>query len=559
MLPRETTQLSDPPGSLDEALATLHQLAVLGAAFETNGGAAPGAHLTGGPDDKTVAQARYQSLIEQIPAVTFLASLSGGQNQLYVSPQIESLLGFTQDEWLSEPILWYRQTHPEDRDRVSMAFAASCATGEPFRDVFRVLTQAGETVWVHAQAQLVRDERGELLFLQGVGFDVTEQYRGREAREQLIQEQAARAEADRERHRLREIFTHLPAAVVLLSGENHCVEFMNPVAVELAVTGEGALGRPYAEAFPDLARHLLQAFDTTRTTGATFSAPELSVSSPLWPDQHFFNVFCQSLEDARGRFLLVHAVDVTEQTRARQEVEAALNLRDEFLSIASHELKTPIAALTGQAELVQRRLERNIQLEPQQIQRALATILRQSGRLTQLVTQLLDVSRFEAGKLAIDPQPGDLALLVEQVVDRARMMTQRHQITLDAPPHIAAVVDELRLEQVLTNLVDNAIKYSPAGGAIKVTLREAPPGWAELSVRDHGLGIPPERRHHIFERFYQAHEGGHRIGLGLGLYISRQIVQLHGGSIEPEFPADGGTRFVVRLPLANRAPSLPTG
>src|ERR1041385_3150374 len=140
MLPRDTTQLSDPPGSLSEALVTLRQLAVLGAAFETNGGGAPGAQLTSGADDKAVAQARYQSLIEQIPAVTFLASLSGGQNQLYVSPQIESLLGFSQTEWLSDPILRYRQTHPDDRARVSLLFAESCATGRPSSDSFRVLT-----------------------------------------------------------------------------------------------------------------------------------------------------------------------------------------------------------------------------------------------------------------------------------------------------------------------------------------------------------------------------------------------------------------------------------
>jgi signal transduction histidine kinase len=115
-------------------------------------------------------------------------------------------------------------------------------------------------------------------------------------------------------------------------------------------------------------------------------------------------------------------------------------------------------------------------------------------------------------------------------------------------------VDPLRLEQVVTNLLDNAVKYSPNGGAIKVTLalrraRDTAADWAELSVRDYGLGIPPEQRGQIFERFYQAHGNGHKSGLGLGLYISRQIVELHGGEICAEFPPDGGTRFVVRLPI----------
>ncbi len=115
--------------------------------------------------------------------------------------------------------------------------------------------------------------------------------------------------------------------------------------------------------------------------------------------------------------------------------------------------------------------------------------------------------------------------------------------------------DPRLLERILQNLVSNAVKYTPAGGAIDVTLSRSGPAAAELSVRDRGVGIPPERRGQIFERFYQAHTNGHRNGWGLGLYISRQIVELHGGEIRAEFPEDGGTRFVVRLPLEPAEPA----
>jgi signal transduction histidine kinase len=101
---------------------------------------------------------------------------------------------------------------------------------------------------------------------------------------------------------------------------------------------------------------------------------------------------------------------------------------------------------------------------------------------------------------------------------------------------------------VLTNLLDNAIKYSPEGGQIRIELEQPSPGSARLVITDRGVGIQPERRQHIFDRFYQANEGDHVSGMGLGLYISRQIVELHGGSIWPEFPSDGGTRFFVDLP-----------
>ena len=545
MLPRSSSSLLDARHEIGAAFAALRDLAALGDAF---GGLEPSAAVPPHPNGQGLAQAQYRSLVEHIPAVTFLASLAGGRNQLYVSPQIETLLGFSQTEWLSDPILWYRQTHPEDRNRVSTLFAESCATGRPFSDTFRVLTRSGEIVWVHAQAHFVRDPQGQLLFMQGVGFDVTEQYRAREAREQLIREQAARAEADRERNRLRDIFMHLPAAVVLVSGDTHQVEFMNPPAVQLAEFGLDAAGQPFETAFPELAVSLAPVLETARSLRQSASLREFSVSSPRWPEERFFDAVCQGFAFAREEVLLVHIAETTEQVRARRQVEAALHLRDEFLSIASHELRTPIAGLVGQAQLAQRRLQRNQRLEPEQIERALSSIVRQAAKLSQLLTQLLDISRLENGKLAIQREPCDVAEILTQVVERARSITRQHDITLDAPAALVGNFDGLRLEQVMTNLVDNAMKYSPVGGAILVRLRESPGGWAEISIRDHGMGIPPERRAQIFERFYQAHDG-QRGGLGLGLYISKQIVELHGGTIDAQSPPDGGTLFVVSLPL----------
>ena len=129
--------------------------------------------------------------------------------------------------------------------------------------------------------------------------------------------------------------------------------------------------------------------------------------------------------------------------------------------------------------------------------------------------------------------------------------------SLSAPPGVWAGVDGLRIEQVLINLLDNAIKYSPAGGSIEVEVDVHPSASdvVEVAVRDHGLGIPPDKRGQIFERFYQAHADAHTSGMGLGLYISRHIVELHGGDIRLEFPPDGGTRVVVRLPTAPAEPA----
>jgi PAS domain S-box-containing protein len=120
------------------------------------------------------AEARYRSLVEEIPAVTFMAALDEGINELYVSPQIVDLLGFTQQEWLDDPVLWHRQLHPEDRERWHLEFARTCATAQPFRSVYRFLAHDGRVVWVLGEAMVVRDKAGRPMFLQGIAFDITE-------------------------------------------------------------------------------------------------------------------------------------------------------------------------------------------------------------------------------------------------------------------------------------------------------------------------------------------------------------------------------------------------
>jgi PAS domain S-box-containing protein len=130
------------------------------------------------------AEARYRSLVEDIPAVTFMAALDEGINEVYVSPQIVDLLGFTQEEWLNDPVLWHRQLHPEDRERWHLEFSRTCATAEPFRSVYRFLARDGRVVWVLGEAKVVRDEDGRPMFMQGVAFDIT---RIKDAEEELKQ------------------------------------------------------------------------------------------------------------------------------------------------------------------------------------------------------------------------------------------------------------------------------------------------------------------------------------------------------------------------------------
>jgi PAS domain S-box-containing protein len=132
------------------------------------------------------SEAKFRTLVENIPAVTFIAPLDESEPELYVSPQIEALLGFSQKEWLEDPVLWHRQLHPEDRDRWNLQFAPTCSRGEPFRATYRFIAKDGRTVWVHGSANMVRDEDDQLLFLQGVAFDITAIKAAEEERERFF-------------------------------------------------------------------------------------------------------------------------------------------------------------------------------------------------------------------------------------------------------------------------------------------------------------------------------------------------------------------------------------
>jgi signal transduction histidine kinase len=181
------------------------------------------------------------------------------------------------------------------------------------------------------------------------------------------------------------------------------------------------------------------------------------------------------------------------------------------------------------------------------LRQALSAIDQQSFKLARLVNQLLDVSRIDAGRLTLERKVADVVGLVEDVVASARVNTFRHEFTVTAPSGALALVDPLRLEQVFRNLVDNAIKYSPDGGPIEVAV-EVTGSVLRVHVADRGLGVPSGERGRIFDRFHQAHPAHRLGGMGLGLYISRQIVELHGGRIEAEWPAEGGTRMRVEIP-----------
>ena len=330
----------------------------------------------------------------------------------------------------------------------------------------------------------------------------------------------------------------------------------------------GVAGRAVAERRPIWTSDVLQdpSFvlnEEARDVAAT-SGSSAILGVPLWSRGEIIGAL--TIGDRAGRRFLPDEVALLEAfghqaaialdnarlhedaLRRGAEAEAAVRLRDEFLSVAAHELKTPLTSLRGFAQLGVRLLDANGQLDPAVARLALEGIDRQSDKLGRLVTRLLEVSRFDAGQFSLERQETDLVPLLVEAAREARERAPGHEIVLEAPSAVVARVDRVRIDQVVTNLLDNAIRYSPRGRPITLELATPTPDTICLAVRDHGRGIDPDHRERIFDRFFQAHADDHASGMGLGLYVGRQIARSHGGDLQAEFPEGGGSRFVLTLP-----------
>ena len=243
------------------------------------------------------------------------------------------------------------------------------------------------------------------------------------------------------------------------------------------------------------------------------------------------------------------ALVVYQDVSALKEAE---RLKDEFIAIAAHELRTPLAILKGYAETLLLGQQGRELEEAQWQKEALDNIELATRQLVELTEALLDVTRLQAGRLELHPEPSDLIALARRVIKRMQRTTEQHRLSLyTSQEHLVVPLDPGRMEQVLTNLLGNAIKYSPQGGPIEVTV------WAEpqaeevvLSVHDEGIGIPAQQQAGIFGRFFRADNAHILPGTGLGLYICRSLVELHGGDIWFESTEGVGTTFYLRLLLS---------
>jgi len=364
---------------------------------------------------------------------------------------------------------------------------------------------------------------------------------------------------------LREIFMKAPAAIAALRGPQHVFQVANPRYLQL-VGKPHVIGKPVREALPEIeGQGFFELLDHVYTTGEPFVGRE----TPVWLERDgvleevFLDFVYQPLRQRDGPVngIFVHVVEVTPQVRSRRELEQvnrelqdADRMKDEFLATLSHELRTPLTSILGWTQMLMAS-----EHPVEQVMTGMETIHRSAHAQSRLIEDVLDVSRITTGKMRLDRRPTDLPSVIEAAIETVQPASDAKEITIRVALDRGLgpqLVDPDRVQQIVWNLLSNAIKFSPPGSTANVVLRRAG-SQAVIEVRDEGPGIDPQFLPHLFERFRQADSSSKRAhsGLGLGLALTRNLTELHGGSIEVESEPGRGSTFRILLPIAGgRAP-----
>jgi PAS domain S-box-containing protein len=421
-------------------------------------------------------------------------------------------------------------------------------TGEPYlakEFPVAVSTPSGEkTVFMNGVYHPLRGPDGSIEGVMVFAYEVTDQV-------------LARKKVEEAERLFRTLTNHAPVGIFLSTAEGDC-EFVNPRWCELAgLSPEEARGKGWAEALHSEDRErVFREWYEAALAGRTFESryrfrtPQGRVS--------WLQGAAVALRDSKGLLTgyLGTITDITERERADREreqllseLQQAVRQRDDFLSVASHELRTPLTTLRLHLELLERMVTRQVPDRSSDRERGkLEKMGRQIARLEELINTLLDVSRIAQGRLELRREDMDLCELVREITSRFSEEAEEAGciVSLIARCPVRGCWDRLRLDQALTNLMTNAIKYG-TGKPIEIDVGVSGDR-AQVRVVDHGIGISPVDRARIFDRFERAVSSKHYRGLGLGLWIARQIiVELHGGSIEVGETSGGGATFTIEL------------
>lgn len=478
---------------------------------------------------------KYRDLIDTIDGIVWEANPEF--NFTFVSKEAERLTGFTREEWMQNGF-WTAHIHPEDKEEAITFCIEQTAKAIPHDFEYRFITKDNQIIWLRDLVTVVM-ENGKFKGLRGIMVDITEKKKIEELFKQT-------------QIRMRTILENEPEGIIILDREGRIQE-TNPGALVICgkKSGDDLLTKKFSDLVSDPYKDLFFEM-TAKVARGEKSRLEFELKEPkCWVD-------VQSVPLPDNLILMV-ARDATEKKQldlARDELlskaEKSIQMRDDFLSVASHELKTPLTPIKLEIQLVKQYLQfANKDIVPKfdLIMKHLLDADKQFDRFLKLVANLLDVSLISADRLILEREKVDLSRLIEEVCQSFAREYEINGVTLSThiENNIVGSFDKIRIEQVVVNLLSNALKYG-SGKPVELSLQKEKDK-INLSVKDQGIGIAKDDQKKLFEKFERIAPVKNYPGMGLGLYISNNIVKAHHGRIKVESEPKHGTNFIVEIPL----------
>ncbi len=481
------------------------------------------------------SEARYRGLLETAPDPVVIIDSAG--HIRFVNAQAEHVLGYRSEELLGQEVevlipQRYRETHRRYRERfVAMPEVRKMGRG------LTLYARRKDGSELPVDISLSPFSSPEGLTVTTIIRDVTER------EENLARVQAARAEAERERTLLEALLDSAPVGILFVERATERVRCNSVLETMLGQTLEPDSGRrQYLHSLRHLDGQAMRVDELPSTRaleGHEVRAEEYLVCRAEQRLPVLASAAPVRGEDGEVRGAIVTIQDIS----TRRELE---RLREEYVGLISHDLRTPLQNISLRAQLLLRVLRQKQLAEESASAEAL---LRNARRMSEMVEELLEGSRLEAGQVELHREPLDLVRFLEEVLERAMPPDARARLRLEGGATVPEVpADPFRLERVVVNLLTNALKYSESGTPVVLRL-EREGGQVKVSVRDHGQGLRPEEAERLFTKYYRTQEGQRAKGVGLGLYISRLIVEAHGGHIQVESRPGEGSTFTFTLPL----------
>jgi PAS domain S-box-containing protein len=469
-------------------------------------------------------------MVESAPAYFYVADPSNAST-IYRSPQAVPMLGYSLEDWRSNPGLWAETLHADDKERVLAEITAAIKGGKPFRTEYRIRKKSGAYLWVRDHGTLVVNPSGPGMIFQGVVMDITEQME-------------AAQDAQRIEDRLALLLRSAPVMLFSLTPEGVITAAGGSGLTEFGLGPDMGIGGSVIEVFADQPE-IVAAFQRA-LAGREMSGEIYHQKLRRWFAASATPVF----EDGRMVAVTIVATDITDR-RAVDKAHFESEAKSRALASLSHELRTPLNSILGFSQLLQNGSIAGDLNDRQR--RYVDNVVRSGEHLLDLVNDVLDLAKSQSGEVELELEVLDLDQSVTRAVAAVRPLAQAKELSLSQETTVGTLVraDAKGLHQVLLNLLSNAIKFTEVGQMV-ISSDSVEDGWVAVTVADTGIGISTADQAVIFDEFVQVGPdwaGGQR-GTGLGLSLTRSYVGAMGGTMSTISEPGVGSRFTFRLTAA---------